>query len=125
MGRIPAGLGAVVLVMRAFSRRRARIVRAFGLLARCVARRRFRAVVGARAPRAPDRIVIRVIALLLAPQKKFCNGAFALSSQSMCRASMERSGEGFGERRNVNGRDDPLPEWSAPMQRWREAGEPF
>ncbi len=57
--------------------------------------------------------------------KKICNGAFALSSQSMCRASMERSGEGFGERRNVNGRDDPLPEWSAPMQRWREAGEPF
>lgn len=71
MGRIPAGLGAVVLVMRAFSRRRARIVRAFGLLARCVARRRFRVVVGARAPRVPDRIVIRVIALLLAPQKKF------------------------------------------------------
>ncbi|WP_154821530.1 hypothetical protein [Burkholderia pseudomallei] len=69
MGRIPAGLGAVVLVMRAFSRRRARIVRAFGLLARCVARRRFRAVVGARAPRAPDRIVSRAIALLLAPQK--------------------------------------------------------
>lgn len=57
--------------------------------------------------------------------KKICNGAFALSSQSMCRASMERSGEGFGERRNVNGRDDPLPEWSAPMQRRREAGEPF
>lgn len=79
MGRIPAGLGAVVLVMRAFSRRRARIVRAFGLLARCVARRRFRAVVGARAPRAPDRIVIRVIALLLAPQKKF------VTARSRCR----------------------------------------
>lgn len=79
MGRIPAGLGAVVLVMRAFSRRRARIVRAFGLLARCVARRRFRAVVDARAPRAPDRIVIRVIALLLAPQKKF------VTARSRCR----------------------------------------
>ncbi|CAJ3343975.1 Uncharacterised protein [Burkholderia pseudomallei] len=79
MGRIPAGLGAVVLVMRAFSRRRARIVRAFGLLARCVARRRFRAVVGARAPRVPDRIVIRVIALLLAPQKKF------VTARSRCR----------------------------------------
>lgn len=79
MGRIPAGLGAVVLVMRAFSRRRARIVRAFGLLARCVARRRFRAVVDARAPRASDRIVIRVIALLLAPQKKF------VTARSRCR----------------------------------------
>ncbi|KGW09845.1 hypothetical protein X899_3716 [Burkholderia pseudomallei TSV 25] len=79
MGRIPAGLGVVVLVMRAFSRRRARIVRAFGLLARCVARSRFRAVVDARAPRAPDRIVIRVIALLLAPQKKF------VTARSRCR----------------------------------------
>lgn len=78
-GESPAGLGAVVLVMRAFSRRRARIVRAFGLLARCVARRRFRAVVGARAPRVPDRIVIRVIALLLAPQKKF------VTARSRCR----------------------------------------
>lgn len=78
-GESPAGLGAVVLVMRAFSRRRARIVRAFGLLARCVARRRFRAVVDARAPRAPDRIVIRVIALLLAPQKKF------VTARSRCR----------------------------------------
>ncbi|KGX79590.1 hypothetical protein Y033_5852 [Burkholderia pseudomallei MSHR435] len=78
-GESPAGLGAVVLVMRAFSKRRARIVRAFGLLARCVARRRFRAVVDARAPRAPDRIVIRVIALLLAPQKKF------VTARSRCR----------------------------------------
>ncbi|KGR98490.1 hypothetical protein X948_4048 [Burkholderia pseudomallei MSHR5608] len=78
-GESPAGLGVVVLVMRAFSRRRARIVRAFGLLARCVARHRFRAVVGARAPRAPDRIVIRVIALLLAPQKKF------VTARSRCR----------------------------------------
>ncbi|WZV76823.1 hypothetical protein AAFM48_17340 [Burkholderia pseudomallei] len=120
MGESPPGLAPSCSLCVPFPG----VVRAFGLLARCVARRRFRAVVGARAPRVPDRIVIRVIALLLAPQK-ICNGAFALSSQSMCRASMERSGEGFGERRNVNGRDDPLPEWSAPMQRWREAGEPF
>ncbi|MDW9241157.1 hypothetical protein C7S16_0536 [Burkholderia thailandensis] len=67
---------------------------------------------------------VRDVAPSHAPQK-ICNGAFSLSSQSMRRAYMERSGEGSGERRNVNRRADSLPEWRAPMQRWREAGEPF
>lgn len=37
----------------------------------------------------------------------------------------KEAGRWFGECGNVNGGDDPLPEWRAPMQRWREAGEPF